>query len=73
MCCQRAGGAEAVETSTLFQEEILEASRVIDEVLQVHGTAPGMKADGVFRLVYENCNGLLNKISDNDMKTAMAC
>ena len=50
----------------ILQQEMLEASGVSDEVLTVHGVAPGTKSDGVFRLVYENCNGLLNKISNND-------
>jgi hypothetical protein len=50
----------------VMQRDMLEASGVADEVLTVHGIAPGSKADGVFRLVYENCNGLSNKISGNE-------
>ena len=37
-----------------------------DEVLQVHGVAPGTKAEGVARLVYENVDGLANKIGGNE-------
>ena len=33
-----------------------------DEVLQVHGVPPGMNVDGVLRLIYENENGLNNRI-----------
>ena len=58
-------GGDECRAETL-QREMLEASGVTDTVLQVHGVAPGSKQDGVFRLVYENCNGLSNKISGND-------
>ena len=39
---------------------------VLDEVLEVHGVAPGGKADGVTRLLMENPNGLRNTISGNE-------
>jgi hypothetical protein len=39
---------------------------VQDEVLQVHGVAPGTKAEGVVRLIYKNLDDLPNKISGND-------
>ena len=57
------GGLSQAE---LQQREVAEASGVSDEVLRVHGVAPGSKPDGVFRLVYENCNGLSNKITGNE-------
>jgi hypothetical protein len=38
---------------------------VQEEVLQVHGTAPGSKTEGVAWLIYENLDGLANKISGN--------
>ena len=28
---------------------------IADEILEVHGVAPGRKADGVKRVIYENC------------------
>ncbi len=34
-------------------------------MLQVHGTPPSSKGEGIVRLVYENVNGLSNKLSDN--------
>ena len=48
------------------QEELTAALGVQDEVLQVHGVAPGTKAEGVARLVYENLDGLANKIGGNE-------
>ncbi len=38
---------------------------ISDEVLQVHGVAPLSKGEGVVRLIYENMNGLSNKLSNN--------
>jgi hypothetical protein len=43
----------------------VEAGRVRDELLSVHGVAPGSKAEGVVRLIYENLNGLNSRMSDN--------
>ncbi len=40
-----------------IQEE-LAARAVSDEVLTIHGTAPGRKQEGVFCLLYENANGV---------------
>ena len=37
-----------------------------DELLQVHGVAPGSKPDGICRLVYENLNGLNSRMSENE-------
>jgi hypothetical protein len=38
---------------------------ISEEVLQVHGMAPQSKGKGVIRLIYENVNGLSNKLCDN--------
>jgi hypothetical protein len=38
--------------------EELEARAVSEEILQVHGKAPGPKQDGTFRILYENANGI---------------
>ncbi len=35
------------------------------EVLQVHGVAPSSKGEKIVRLIYENVNGLSNKLSNN--------
>jgi hypothetical protein len=38
---------------------------ISEEVLQVHGVAPSSKGKGVGRLIYENVNGLSNRLSNN--------
>ncbi len=38
---------------------------VPEEVLQVHGHAPPKKAEGTIRLIYENINGLCNRMIKN--------
>ena len=61
------GGAVDVRSEQeVWMEEIFSAMGVQDEVLQVHGTAPGRKAEGVARLIYENLDGLSNRISGNE-------
>ena len=44
--------------ATLEMEEI---TGISDEILEVHGIAPGRKAEGVSRLIYENIDGLNNR------------
>lgn len=44
----------------------MEASGVSDEVLRVHGVAPGSKLEGIVRLIYENLNGLNSRMSENE-------
>ena len=39
---------------------------ISEEVLKVHGVALPSKCKGVVRLIYENVNGLSNKLSNND-------
>ena len=36
-----------------------------NEVLKIHGTSPGSKGEGITRLIYENVNGLNNRMSNN--------
>ena len=50
----------------LRQDEVFSALGVQEEVLQVHGTAPGTKGEGVTRLIYENLDGLANRIGANE-------
>jgi hypothetical protein len=38
---------------------------ISEEVLQVHGVAPSSKGKGVVNVIYENVNGLSNKLSNN--------
>ena len=37
-----------------------------EEILQVHGYTPPKKVDGTVRLIYENVNGLQNRLSGNE-------
>ena len=48
------------------QLEVQKIRGVADEVLQVHGVAPGKKPDGVKRLLMENPNGLNTIITNNE-------
>ena len=57
---------EETEFLSAKEKELLEATKVDDELLQVHGVAPGSKAEGVCRVVYENLNGLNSRLSEND-------
>ncbi len=60
--------SENNERLTLIEQQERNRVRelgVADEVLQVHGTPPSSKGEGIVRLVYENVNGLSNKLSDN--------
>ena len=57
---------EGVTASEVRIDEMMAAMGVQAEVLPVHGTAQGTKADGVVRLIYENVDGLNNKISGNE-------
>ena len=34
--------------------------------LQIHGARPMRKAEGIIRLIYENANGINNRLSDNE-------
>ena len=48
------------------QQELEEIQGVADELLRVHGTAPGCKGEGITRLLYENAHGLNSRIGGNE-------
>ena len=48
------------------QQEQIDIRGVLEEVLQVHGVLPGCKEDGITRLIYENANGIPNRLNRND-------
>jgi len=50
------------------QQELSEMNNITlsEEILQVHGYAPSKKVDGMVRLIYENVNGLQNRLSGNE-------
>jgi exonuclease III len=65
------GNATAKEANQDFSSysEEREIQRLLEEkreLLEVLGIAPGQKADGVTRLVYENLNGLMARLTGND-------
>lgn len=53
-------------TVRLARRECQDLQGVSDEVLKVHGVAPGKKPDGVTRLIYENVNGLKCSWTNNE-------
>ena len=48
------------------QREEIDIRGVSEEVLQVHGVLPGRKEDGITRVLYENANGIYNRLGRND-------
>ena len=48
--------------TTLEMKEIME---IADEILEVHGVAPGRKEEEVTRVIYDNSDGLNNQIGRN--------
>lgn len=59
------GITEDVDEIRIAREEQQALLGVSEEILNVHGTAPGKKADGVTRLLYENMNGIQCKWTNN--------
>ena len=35
-------------------------------MLEVHRVAPGKKSEGITRIIYENVNNIINRISNNE-------
>lgn len=59
-------GEEVISKSMakiLEQEEIVNVS---DELLRVHGVPPQKKKEGCMRFIYENPDGINNRISGNE-------
>ena len=56
----------SAEGRSVKLKEMVEASGVREELLSVHGVAPGSKAEGIVRLIYENLNGLNSRMSDDE-------
>ena len=48
------------------QQERIDIRGVSDELLQVHGVLPGKKEEGITRLMYENANGIPNRLVGNE-------
>ena len=56
---------DGMDTRVFLQEEIEAVAGVDDEILQVHGAVPTEKREGSVRLLYENMNGINNRIAEN--------
>ncbi len=50
--------------ATEEHKRVMEA--VTEGLLQIHGTAPNTKQDGIFRIMGKNCNRLNNRIGGNE-------
>jgi hypothetical protein len=38
---------------------------ILDGMFKVHGVAPASKGEGIIQLIYENSNGISNRLSNN--------
>ncbi len=52
------------EQGRRMREEWQEVRNVSEDILKVHGVAPGLKAEGITRLIYKNANGIQCKWSN---------
>ncbi len=61
---------EEFKANNVSKTETDEHKRVMEVMgeglLQMHGTAPNTKQDGIFKIMDESCNGLNNRIGGND-------
>ncbi len=48
------------------QKEQIDIRGKSNEVLQIHRVLPGRKEEGITRLLYENANGIHNRLGGND-------
>jgi hypothetical protein len=58
--------AEELERTERMERIRVSEAGIPDEVLKVHGSAPKSKGEGITRLIYENVNGLNNRLCDNE-------
>ena len=61
--CESTAGGHTIVGSAIVEieaniKEISEIQGVADELLTVHGVAPGPKPEGVTRMIYENLDGI---------------
>ena len=59
---------ERERLALLKQDEInnLRNYGITEDVQRIHGVLPKSKGEGVIRLIYENVNGINNRMSNND-------
>jgi hypothetical protein len=61
-------GDEREQLVLIQQQEInnLREYGITEDVQRIHGILPASKGEGIIRLLYENANGINNRISNND-------
>jgi hypothetical protein len=61
-------GKESERLTLLKQQEHnnLRELSITDDVQRIHGVLPQSKGEGVIRLIYENVNGVNNRLCNND-------
>jgi hypothetical protein len=62
-------GTEANKQATLVELQEkgqVEELGISDKVLKVHGVAPASKGEGIICMIYENANGISNRLSDDE-------
>ena len=60
--CESESSAEEMSVQQFLE------SGICEDLLKIHGTAPGRKAEGVTRVGMENMNGLPNHINGNEKR-----
>ena len=67
--CREWGNENLSNATTQLEIELKEKEEIkgVDEyLLEVHGRAPGKKGEGTTRVLYENRNGLNNRLNGNE-------
>jgi len=59
---QRKTTTDSIEMMDMEIKEMVEMAGLSEEILEVHGIAPGKNPEGVTRVMYKNLNGLNNRI-----------
>jgi len=61
-------GDEREQLVLIQQQEInnLREYGITEDVQRIHGILPASKGEGIIRLLYENANGINNRISNNN-------
>ncbi len=57
---------ERIAISEQQEKECVRNYDMTDDVLRIHGSAPSTKANSIICLLYENANGLQNKLTNNE-------
>ena len=64
--CNNNENNEQIVLAELQERNMVLNLSIPEEVLRIHGTAPISKPEGVIWLIYENANGISNRMSNNE-------